>query len=294
MKDIDLSIIIINYKTKDITLECLRSVFASKTKYVYEVILVDNASKDGSVAAFKQQQLAMTIIENPKNGGFANGNNIGAKSASGRYLWLLNSDTIIKRDTIQKLVRFADKSKSSLATCALLNADGSVQPQGGALPNPANLTTWMLNLDAAPLLRYLIPPYQLSDPYPKNPRLGWVGGTAMLVRRDLYEELGGLDENIFMYGEDVEFCLRASRLDISPDYIADAKLVHLGQQSSSSQRAIIGEITGLKYIYKKHNPSQHAYLRFILKVGTLLRILSFALMGDTKRRDIYAKAHKMV
>jgi GT2 family glycosyltransferase len=294
MKDIDLSIIIINYKTKDITLDCLKAIFASQTKYVYEVILVDNASKDDSVVTFKDQKLAMTIIENPKNGGFANGNNIGAKSASGRYLWLLNSDTIIKRDTIQKLVSFADKSKSSLATCALLNADGSVQPQGGALPNAVNLTTWMLNLDAVPLLRYLIPPYQLSAPYPKKPQLGWVSGTAMLVRRDLYEELGGLDENIFMYGEDVEFCLRARSRGIYPDYAVRAEVVHLGQRSSSSERAIIGEITGLKYIYKKHNPSQHAYLRFILKVGTLLRIASFALMGDTKRRDIYAKAHKMV
>lgn len=294
MKPVDLSIIIVNHSTKETTLACLRSIIASKTKYTYEIILVDNASDDDSVAAFKKNKFSLTLIENPQNRGFANGNNLGAKSAKGTYLWLLNSDTLIRPDTIDKLLNQAYIHDAYLATCTLHNSNGTVQPQGGALPNLLNLTTWMLNLDALPLFRYLIPPYQLSRPYPRRPRLGWIGGTAMLVKRELYLTLGGLDEKIFMYGEDVEFCLRAAKGDIFPHYFPQASLVHLGQASGSSERAILGEFSGLKYLYKKHRPSQLAYLRFILKVGTFLRIASFTLMGDTKRRGIYVKAHKMV
>ncbi|HWS23989.1 MAG TPA: glycosyltransferase family 2 protein [Anaerolineales bacterium] len=294
MKPVDLSIIVVNYKTKEITLDCLRYIYASKTKYTYEVILVDNASGDDSVAAFKKVKWPLTLIENHQNGGFANGNNLGAKSAKGTYLWLLNSDTLIEPDTIEKLLNLATKHNSYLATCRLLNRDGSVQPQGGALPNALNLTTWMLNLDSILFLRRLIPPYQLSNPYPKNPKIGWIAGTAMLIRRDLYQSIGGLDEHIFMYGEDVEFCLRAHQGDIKVDYFYQPKLIHLGQASGSSERAILGEFSGLQYIYRKHQTSgQRAYLKFILKLGALLRIISFALRGDIKRRDIYVKAFKL-
>ncbi len=293
-KPLDLSIIIINYKTKDITLDCLRTIFASKTHYTFEVILVDNASGDDSVAALKQTKFPITLIENPKNGGFANGNNLGAKSATGTYVWLLNSDTLIEPDTIEKLLDAAYKQNSYLATCRLLNRDGSVQPQGGALPNLLNLTTWMLNLDSLSFIRKSIPPYQLSHPYPKQPTLGWIGGTAMLIRRDLYMSLNGLDEGIFMYGEDVEFCLRVNNGGLKPDYFNQPKLIHLGQASGSSQRAVLGEFSGLQYIYKKHkSASQRAYVRVILKIGALLRLISFALKRDTVRRDIYAKAFLM-
>lgn len=295
MKPIDLSIIIVNYNTKDITLNCLKAVFASKTHYTYEVIVVDNASSDGSVPAFKKTQWPLTLIANAKNGGFANANNIGAHSASGKYIWLLNSDTIIQPTTIEQLMTLAIKHNSYLATCTLLNPDGSIQPQGGALPTLPNITTWMLNLDVLPFIRQLIPPYQLSQPYPSQPQLGWAGGTALLVRRDLYHSLRGLDEHIFMYGEDVEFCFRASQGFIHVDYFPQPKLVHLGQASGSSERAILGEFSGLKYIFNKHKPYfDRVYLKFILKCGCFFRTVIYSIKGDKKRRDMYAKALKMV
>lgn len=299
MKPLDLSILVLNYKTKDITLACLKTIFDSVTKYRYEVIVVDNASGDGSAAAFKHSGLDITVVENPLNNGFAAGNNLGAAKAKGHYLWLLNSDTLIQPDTIETLLDSAYKHDSCLATCQLLNRDGSLQPQGGALPNLLNLTTWMLNLDAIPFIARLIPPYQetraSSFQLPtSNFSFGWIGGTAMLVRRDVYFSLGGLDEHIFMYGEDVEFCLRANRGSVSVDYFAKPRLIHLGQASGNSARAVLGEFSGLKYIYQKHKtPSQYAYLRFILKCGALLRCVIFSLTGNSQRRDIYAKAFKM-
>jgi GT2 family glycosyltransferase len=294
MKSLDLSILVVNYNTQEVTLHCLQSIFASNTKYTYEVILVDNHSTDGSVAAFKNTKYPLVLIENSHNSGFANANNLGAKSARGKYLWLLNSDTLIKPDTIEKFLNLAYKHGSYLASCRLLNPDGSIQPQGGALPTLLNLTTWMLNLDNLPLIRRLIPSYQLSRPYPQQPHLGWIGGTAMLVRRDLYHGLSGLDENIFMYGEDVEFCLRAAKGGITPDYFPQPQIVHLGQASGSNQRAVLGEYTGLKYIYRKHkSPVARTYLRGILKIGALLRVISFTLTGDIKRRNSYVKAFKM-
>jgi GT2 family glycosyltransferase len=207
---------------------------------------------------------------------------------------LLNSDTLLAPRTLDTLLSLASSRNSYLATCTLVNPDKTVQPQGGALPNLLNLTSWMLNLDGLPFIANLIPPYQLSHPYPQKPSLGWIGGTAMLIRRDLYHSLAGMDENIFMYGEDVEFCYRAARGGIVPDYFTKPQVVHLGQASSNSERAILGEFSGLQYIYQKHqSAAQLAYLRFILKLGAALRVISFTLTGDTKRRDTYAKAFKM-
>ncbi len=287
----DLSILIVNYNTKDITLNCLKTVFASKTKFAYEVILVDNDSTDGSVTAITKRYPKVKLIQNTTNDGFAVANNMGAKKAKGKYLWLLNSDTLIQPDTLDKLLNQANKYHAYIATCRLLNRDGSIQLQGGALPNLLNLTTWMLNLDSIPLIAKLIPPYQANR---YSHTYGWVGGTAMLVRRDLYLSLDGLDKNIFMYGEDVEFCLRAKYGFISPQYFLEPKLIHLGQQSGSNEKSIIGEFLGLKYIYQKHySSSQYRYLRVILKVGALLRRIIYALKGDIKRRDTYAKAFSL-
>ncbi len=121
----------------------------------------------------------------------------------------------------------------------------------------------------------------------QDQRPGWLAGTALLIKREIYDQLHGLDDHIFMYGEDVEFCLRAKAEGIEVDYFQAPKLIHLGQASGSSRAAILGEYKGLKYIYQKHQPAwQYFCLRLLLKVGALLRLIIF-------RNPIYAEAFKL-
>lgn len=293
----DLSIIIINYKTKEITANCLQSIKDSIDSYQKEVIVVDNDSGDDSVAYLKKRFPEFTIMPSGKNGGFAFGNNVGAKKAKGKFIWLLNSDTILQKNTIQLFMDQAVKKDVKVASCMLLNPDGTIQPQGGSLPTLPNLAAWMLFIDDVPFVNRLTTPYQQrSISYFKsdqNP--GWLGGTALLIRRDVYEKMKGLDQDIFMYGEDTDFCLRLKKLGYSMHYFSTPKLTHLGQASGSSRGAVLGEYKGLKYLYTKHYPAwKLSVVRVLLKIGALLRIVLFGMIGkDETRKTIYQEAFKL-
>jgi len=285
----DLSIIIINYKTKAITADCLETIKKSRDNLQKEVIVIDNGSEDGSVEYLKKKFPQYSVYSSGNNLGFAQGNNFGVNKAIGKYIWLLNSDTLIKPSTISTLMKLAVKNNSDIASCQLLNSDETIQPQGGYLPDLWRLALWMLFIDDLPLIKSLVKPYHqnLKSFFQFDQHPGWLGGTALLIRHDIYEKLNGLDNHIFMYGEDVEFCLRAKQQAIRIDYFSQPQLTHLGQGSGSSRGAILGEYKGLKYIYQKHQPVwQCLALRLLLKVGALLRLIIF-------RNRIYAEAFQL-
>lgn len=285
----DLSIIVINYKTKQVTADCLKSIKRSGDKVNKEVIVVDNGSADGSVEYLKRRFPWAKVYDSGANLGFAKGNNFGFKRSRGKYIWLLNSDTVLQKTTIQKLYEKALANNSAIASCRLLNTDGSIQPQGGYLPDLWRLACWMLLIDDLPIISRFFPAYHVNRKsyFKKDRHSQWLAGTALLIRRDVYEKLDGLDEKIFMYGEDVEFCLRANRLRLKPDYFAAPALTHLGQASGSSRGAILGEYQGLKYIYQKHFALwQCRLLRLLLKTGAVLRRIVF-------RNKIYEEAFQL-
>lgn len=285
----DLSLVIINYKTKKITADCLETIKKSKDNLIKEVIVIDNGSEDGSVEYLKKKFPQYLVSSSGGNLGFAQGNNFGVNHAKGEYIWLLNSDTLIKPNTISTLMECVKSHNSQLASCRLLNPDGSIQPQGGYLPDLWRLALWMLFIDDLPLIKSLVKPYHqnLKSFFQIDQHPGWLAGTALLIKRDLYQKLNGLDNKIFMYGEDVEFCLRAKQQGVRIDYFSQPKLTHLGQVSGSSRKAILGEYKGLKYIYEKHQSVwQYFALRLLLKLGALLRLIIF-------RNQVYAEAFRL-
>lgn len=285
----DLSIIIVNFNTKSITGNCLRTIKNSLDKVRKEVIIVDNGSTDGSIKYLSHKFPQYKVVSSGGNVGFAQGNNFGAELAKGKYIWLLNSDTLLKSDTISTLMKYAVKNDSLIASCRLLNPNHTIQPQGGFLPDLWRLICWMLFIDDLPVINHLIKPYHQNLPefFRLDQHPGWLAGTALLIKRNLYDQMYGLDKHIFMYGEDVEFCLRAKNKGVRLDYFHQPSLIHLGQASGSSRRAILGEFKGLKYIYQKHQPAwQYFCLRLLLKIGALLRLIIF-------RNPIYAEAFKL-
>ena len=285
----DLSIIIINYKTKKITAACLETIKKSQDNLTKEVIVIDNGSEDGSVAYLKQKFPQYQVYSSGGNLGFSRGNNFGVDKANGKYIWLLNSDTLLKSNTIGTLMELAVKNNSDIASCQLLNSDSTIQLQGGYLPDLWRLALWMLFIDDLPLIKSLIKPYHqnLKSFFQTDQHPGWLAGTALLIKRDLYQKLNGLDNHIFMYGEDVDFCLKAQKRGIKLDYFHQPQLTHLGQASGSSRRAILGEYLGLTYIYKKYfNRYQQLALKILLKLGAILRVIIL-------RNKIYAEAFRL-
>lgn len=327
-----LSIVIVSYNTEKLTLQTLASLVdelkASKLlKDASEIFLVDNHSSDQSLSKSRhllsQSKIPFQIIANQENFGFAKANNQAISIAHGQYILLLNSDTLVQAGALTALVETMQESDLNLRTApsagftakidnlgilspTLLNSDGSIQPQGGDLPSLLSVATQMFFLDDLPFIGRFFPSTQhtgLSDfafrTYQKNyDRLikkDWVAGTAMLLRHSLIDEIGPLDENIFMYGEDQEICLRAKNHHFDIAIHPQATITHLGQGSSSSKNAILGEFKGYLYIFKKHKASwQLPILKAILWVGAMMRYLIYRSSSKTDKALIYQEAKALI
>lgn len=293
----DLSIIIVSHNTKDVLLNCIRSIYKSPDNLKKEIIVIDNHSTDGTVELLRNHFKDIKLIQNQMNVGFAAANNQGATQATGEFILLLNSDTLVINDALSKLVKSAKESQATILSCQLLNSDHTIQPQGGKLPTLFNLTAWMTFFDDLPIIKSFFPSYQIrrESYFEKDQQPGWVGGTAMLINANVYHKLNGLDEDLFMYAEDVEFCYRAYQNKHQIRYFSEPRIIHLGQQSGSPQKAIIGEFQGLKHLYAKHKPSwQQTFLRLILKTGALLRVFVFGIIrGDHERKVAYQQAYRL-
>lgn len=292
-----LSIIIVSFNTKDLLQQTIESIPKKKER---EIIVVDNASKDGSCEMVEENYPDVKLIKNKENVGFSQANNQGIKISSGKLILLLNSDTKILNEALDKLARYMQKNPEvGISSCQLLNPDGSIQPQGGYLPRLSNVSFWMLFIDDLPLVGKYLSPYQLRDKsaYTKERLVGWVGGAAMCIRRRVIEAVGFLDERIFMYAEDVEYCLRASKKGFKIGFTPEPKIMHYGQQSSGGAptNAWLGEFQGIKYIFRNHKPKwEYPILRLFLKLGALLRMIIFGILGGRKEvYEAYKKAFEL-
>lgn len=268
-----------------------------------EVMVVDNASTDHSVKTVHsfpvpKKYPKIKLITSSTNCGFGKANNLAAAAARGRYLLFLNSDAQLQAGALRQMHQFLNRQSSvGVASCQLLNPDKTIQPQGGYLPRLCTVAIWAFFIDDLPGLHQITPSYQLRRQSffigePKE--IGWVGGTAMWVRRDVWMQLGGFDENIFMYGEDVELCLRVRRLDWRVMVNPMAQVVHLGSASGNGIDWIEGEVRSLRYIFSKHKPSWELPLvRLILRLAMGLRWLAFGILGGNEQlKKGYAQAFR--
>lgn len=291
----DLAIIILSFNTKDLTLKCLDSIYSKKWQVDFEVWIVDNGSTDGSVEQIKKKYKEVNIIENPLNLGFTAGNNVGLKKAKAKTYLLLNSDTEVLDDSLDNLYNFAQNNNFGIISAKLLNKDKTLQPNAGNLPFGISLFVWISGLDDfLPIFKKLLPSYhrKYKEYYSENKEADWVGGTAMLIKAEVLEKIGFLDENIFMYGEDVEYCIRAWKEGIKVGFTKDSQVVHLGGGSSKDPeyKQWLGEYKGLIYIYRKYsNFLGLVYLKTLIYLFTILRILAFLIIGRKEASFTYAK-----
>jgi len=304
----DLSIIIPSYNTKGTTLNCISSIYKETKNIDFEIIVVDNASTDGTVGAIEKQFPQAKIIKNKKNIGYGRANNQALRrilrqaqdEKQNNYILFLNSDTIILDKAIEKCVEYIKKNKKiDVLGCQLLNKDRSIQPSGGYFPTLFRVFCWMFFVHNLPILKNFLKAYQekRNGFYKKEREVDWLTGAFLLVKRQVFDKINGFDKDFFMYAEEVELLYRVKKAGFRVFFWPGAKTIHLKGKSSKKgfEKAVLGEYKGLVKFYKKHKKDWQKNLLYVqLRLGALLRVLIFGILKKERKRKVYEKAFRLV
>lgn len=231
-----LSIIIVSFNTRNILRKCLKRVREHGAGIDLETFVVDNASSDGSADMVAEEFPEVKLIVSQKNLGFAGGNNLALKEASGRFLLLLNSDAYLLPGTLETTIRFMKENTScGVLGVKLIGEDDKLQPSARMLPN-AWLKFLVITGIASRFPNSSIlggPDYSWWD-HSTAREVGWVPGAYFLIRREVTNKVGFLDERYFLYYEETDFCLQTKRAGWQVIFFPDAKVIHLGGESSKT------------------------------------------------------------
>lgn len=270
-----ISIIIISFNTREVTRNCLFSIRDSNLELEYEIILVDNASSDGSVEMVRQEFPEVRVIANGTNNMFAKANNQGMEIACGDYFLLLNSDTIVEQGNIESLFNFINNSDGEIGCVGptILNKDGSIQSEGFMLPSFTEMMSMIFRpliskLPTSAKVKVLPPGHPLLLDARNNCKIGWLVGCCLLLKGSLAKTLGGFDVNFDFYCEDVDLCKRVWKLKYQVWLCRDAHVIHLGGASTpsvgwSKQRLLRAQIR----FYLKHFSLLGAYVYILTYLG---------------------------
>ncbi len=262
---VKLSIVIVNYNGGNIIRECLSSVFSKVKNIDFEVIVSDNGSTDGSVETIKNEFPGIIIVKNGNNIGFAAANNEAVKSAHGEYVLLLNPDTLVLDKNISKLVEFMDKN-SQAGACGpqILNSDMTMQRQcKRGWPTFRNSFfyysgLWKFFPNSRKWKKITGGYFCLEKPDDQICEVDQLSGAALLVRRDIWKKLAGMDEKYIMYWDDTDLCFRIKSLGYKIFYVPQSKIMHYGGVGGAQLHA-------LRNMWYFHNGACIFYHRYLAK-----------------------------
>lgn len=242
----DLSIVIVSYNTRLLLKNCLLSLRKNLIKSIsYEVIVVDNASIDGSAEMVQRDFIDVLLIKNKENLGFTKGNNLGIKKAKGRYILFLNADTVVYEKTIQVVMGFMDKHKEAgVVTCKVLLPDGSLDDScHRGFPTPWSSFCYFSGLSKLFPQSRLLGGYSMSYADFTIPHeIDSCSGAFMMVRKQAGEQIGWWDEDFFWYGDDLDFCYRLKEKDWKVLFLPVVKILHY-KGASGGIKAISKHLT---------------------------------------------------
>ncbi|MBX4258437.1 glycosyltransferase family 2 protein [Clostridium estertheticum] len=261
----DISIIIVNYNTKQLLADTIQSVIDTVGQITYEIIVVDNASSDGSIEMIKKQYPKVNLIENKDNLGFPKANNIGIKQAGGRYVLLLNSDTKVLDNCIQKCLEYMDGNiEAGAIGCKLLLTSGKLDHAcKRGFPTPEASLYYILKLHKLFPHSKKFGEYTLNYlPIDEINEVDALTGAFMMVRKKVIDKAGLLDETFFMYGEDLDWCFRIKEAGYKVIYYPEAVTIHYKGGSSKRKRyKTIYEFHRAMYIfYNKHYRDKYNFI----------------------------------
>lgn len=290
MAELDLTVIILSYNTKDITGRCLSrlqsSVISCQTRFKnkIKVIVLDNASEDGSAQMIKEEYPWARLIESKENLGFSKGNNLVMKQVKTPFILLLNSDVYVQEDSLYKAIAYFRVNLNCDVMGARLNySDGRLQHSAGYLPNPLNIISWILGFGGF---------HSKSKKYfSKAHQVGWVMGAFFMLKRKIYDKTSGFDENLFMHMEEVEWCKRIKDNGFKIWYVPQVEAVHLHGASTNFDliASFLNELKGIKYYLKKHYRSVYFPVKLFLILGLILRVLAFSTLKKKDRAKVYLR-----
>ncbi len=293
----DVTIIIVNWNTRDILRECLRSVFEQTCDIAFEVIVVDNASSDGSAEMVKKEFPQVVLISNAENRGFAVANNQGIRIAKGRYVLLLNPDTIVLDGAIQKTIAFADQNP----TCGVVGIrndrpDGTLVKNCFEFARVQNLMISLLGLHRVfPRNRFFGRERITWWDYLTIRRVDVVAGCFMLVKRQAIDQVGGMDEAYFMYGEEMDWCWRFRQAGWETLYYPDAQIIHYGGMSvaqNHSRMRVEQQKSLLRFIEKRQGRGARRIAHSLLFVSGLLRLGFWSLCWIVSSGDAHTISNR--
>lgn len=266
----DLSIITVNWKVKDLLEDCLRSIYEQTKNISFEVFVVDNNSGDGSVEMVREKFPQVNLTASKDNLGFAKGNNVATRDAKGRHVLLLNPDTKILNNALEKMVKFMDEHPDcGIAGCRLLNPDMSHQPSVRRFPTFLSQALILLKLHhlfphSSPMRHYLAEDFD----YSKAQEVDQVMGAFFMIRREVIEKIGILDEGFWIWFEEVDYCKRAKDAGFKIFYTPATEIIHYYGQSFKQVYNVKKQKDfnkSLTYYFKKHHPLWQRILIWILK-----------------------------
>lgn len=236
------SIIIVNYNTKNLTKNCLDSIFSNCPESNFEIIVIDNNSQDGSDKMLESEfGEKIKLIVNKKNIGFGSANNQGARTAKGEYLFFLNSDTVMKSDILSAIKQFLDNNKEvGIISPQLLLEDRSEQERAyGKFPTPFSVVTEKFKNQKIKETKLL--------------EADWVSGAALIIRKNIFDRINGFDEKFFMYFEDIDLCKRVNGLGYKIMVLKEIFITHLcGKSLNYYGKRKKYYYKSQDYFYKKH------------------------------------------
>ena len=268
LKPIDLSIIIVNYNGAKFIADCLDTIFTHKTKYTYEIIVVDNHSQDNSLAILNDYNTRIRLIVNEANLGFSKANNQGLAVARGKFILFLNNDAFVQENAVDQLIDFFKSAKDAgLVAPQLLNKDGSTQYNGSIL------SKFIFNTN-------------------KPKTTNFVVAAAILSSKEILVKVGGFDENFFFYNEDIDLCKSILKLGYKIYYVPEIRVVHFGGASTKSikEEAVVEGFRGGLYLCKKHyHPLVYQSYRVILGVYLSISIVVLSVFGAFNKNSANLK-----
>lgn len=298
LQDVDVSIIIISWNTMEITCDCLRSIYELTKDVDFEVIVVDNGSTDDSCEVVEEEFPQVKLIKNGKNLGFSKANNIGIKVSTGRYLFLVNSDIIILDACVKKMIQFMDKNPHvGMAGPRILNPDMSLQPTCKHYPSLWNNFCQALGLNRLfPKSSFFSDWFMSYWQHDTIKKVDGLGGCFLVVRRKALDEVGLLDEDFFIYGEDIDWCRRFNLAGWNIMFNSETEAIHFGGASSSNAPIrfyLEMQKADLQYWRKHHGRSGRVIYAMIIVLGHLLRLLFASLKYVLSRRERESSSFKL-
>lgn len=289
MCSVDLSVVIVNWNTGDYLKECLKSLqpwLKPEAPLKVEVLVVDNASSDGSTFLVQQDFPQVKLIANEENRGWAGGNNQGIQESRGRYILLLNPDTLLLPGSLDHLVQFLeDHPEAGAVAPKLLYPDGTVQPSLRSFPYPCYLFYDSIGLSRLFPKSRKFSAYRMGYfQYDKVVEVDQPMGSALLLRRSALEEVGLIDEDFPIFFNDVDWCYRAKQKGWKIYFLPEAQIIHYGGQSTRQVRPqmILESHRSLVRFYQKHwknqfHPLVYWFLLQLIQLGMWIRWLRWVL-----------------